>query len=267
MRIAQIVLAGASEYERKCQRVDFAALSSRHEIVDGSSAAAADVVHVYGPHELPRAHFTAMTTPYVASGRPKRARFAFRKVADPAAIVSPLAGAAETYLPEAVESAFFDADRRDPEAIRNIGTFGPARAGVRNMVEQTMTRIHRFRDDVTWTLTDTPPTPETLRAFDLWVDPSTAEDDLDGFAAEALVAGKPVIASRTPVNFQRLEKGRTGWLVPPGDPNELVHAILSALFKPEVAERKIEAAQQTRAKFDPRQRLRILERLYETLTR
>jgi glycosyltransferase involved in cell wall biosynthesis len=79
------------------------------------------------------------------------------------------------------------------------------------------------------------------------------------------VSGKIVVASRTEVNAQRLEQGRTGLLVPPNDPNELTHAILAALFKPEVARSKIEAARQTAGKFRPRQRVRVLERIYESL--
>ena len=46
--------------------------------------------------------------------------------------------------------------------------------------------------------------------------------------------------------------------------NELTHAILAALFKPEVAQQKIEAARQTISKFHPRQRLRALTQLIET---
>ena len=42
-----------------------------------------------------------------------------------------------------------------------------------------------------------------------------SENDFDGFVAEAIAAGTAVIASRTAINVQRLEKGRTGVLVPP----------------------------------------------------
>jgi glycosyltransferase involved in cell wall biosynthesis len=75
----------------------------------------------------------------------------------------------------------------------------------------------------------------------------------------------PVVAARTRVNSLRLEKGRTGWLVPMRDPNEMTHAILSALFKPEVAQARVEAAKQTISKFRTRQRMRVLLQLYETL--
>jgi glycosyltransferase involved in cell wall biosynthesis len=92
----------------------------------------------------------------------------------------------------------------------------------------------------------------------VWVDPALDADDRDGFVAEAQVAGKIVVASRTPINIKRLEKGRTGFLVPAADPNELTHAILAALFKPEVSDSKIEAAKQTISKYHPRQRLRAL---------
>ena len=89
------------------------------------------------------------------------------------------------------------------------------------------------------------------------------ENDFDGFVAEGLVFGLPLVASRTPINAQRLEQGRTGFLVPVNDPNEMTHAILTALFKTEASESRQNAARQTASKFRARQRLRILERLYE----
>jgi glycosyltransferase involved in cell wall biosynthesis len=76
-----------------------------------------------------------------------------------------------------------------------------------------------------------------------------------------------VIAARTPVNELRCEKGRTGLLVPPCDPNEWTHAILSALFKPEGARGRSEAARQTVSKYRLRHRLRILSQMYEHLVK
>jgi glycosyltransferase involved in cell wall biosynthesis len=133
------------------------------------------------------------------------------------------------------------------------------------MVQQTLSRIHRFRDDVVWNVFDHPPTPADLREVDVWVDPAVDEHDLDGFTAEALVSGIPVVAARTDINFARCEKGRTAFLVPRNDPNEMTHAILSALFKSEVAQEKIQSAGQTASKFRAKHRLRVLTRLYETL--
>lgn len=133
------------------------------------------------------------------------------------------------------------------------------------MIELTQARIQRFRNDIEWLLFDAPPTPDDLALVEAWVDPTPSDDDYDGCVAEALVASRVVVASRTPINVRRLDKGLSGFLVPPGDPNELTHAILTALFKPEVALKKIEGARLTAGKFRPRQRLRVLERLYQAV--
>lgn len=272
MKIAQIILADAAQFERKCQRLDFVTLSVIHDVVVSESieaARGADVAQIYGPTPLPNQPLIGLATPYIASSAPSSRRFALRRAAPPALIVSPLAQvpAPLVHLPEAVGDGYFgsgewDANESGP---RVIGSF--RRPALMNIVEQTLARIGRFRDDVTWAVFDRPPSPADLATVDAWVDPALDERDFDGCVAEALVAGKPVVASRTAINSQRLEKGRAGFLVPPSDPNELTHAILTALFKPEVARSKIEAAQQTAGRFRPRQRSRVLERIYETLKR
>ncbi len=231
MRIFHVVLPGASEYERKSQRIDFEALRVEHQIVvvdDPQKAASADVAQIYGPPSWP------------------------------------------ANLPEAVPAEFFGAPvpaRSAGEVARRytIGSF--LRQSIIPIVERTIPRLHRTREDIEWLLLERPPSPADFDQFDAWVDPAIGEKDWDGFVAEALVAGKIVVASRTPINVKRLEEGRIGLLVPPGDGNELTHAILAALFKPEVAQQKIEAAQQTISKFHPRQRLRVLVPLLETARR
>jgi hypothetical protein len=165
-------------------------------------------------------------------------------------------------LPESVEEKWFDvatgfSPSRRAEARLHIASF--RRRSIIPIVEQTMARLHRTRDDIDWLLLDRP--PEDFCEFDAWIDPAIDEEDLDGFVAEAQVRGKLVVATRTAINMKRLEKGRTGILVPPRDPNELSHAILAGLFKPEVAQQKLEAAKQTISKFHPRQRLRALTQL------
>ncbi|HEX6100719.1 MAG TPA: glycosyltransferase [Thermoanaerobaculia bacterium] len=255
MRILQIVLPGASLYELKSQQADRAALSERHEVVD--DVRNADVAHVYAGMELPRAAFVGFPIPYLASAPLAPARWSWRKPVEPRVVVTP------ENLPEAVDDAYFAAVAA-PLATNTIGSF--ARKNTRNHVEQTLHRIERFRDDVRWKLFDEPPSPADLAGVDVWVDPAVEENDCDGFVAEALVVGLPVVAARTAVNALRLEKGRTGFLVPPRDPNEMTHAILSALFKPEVAQARIGAAKQTIAKFRMRQRLRVLLQLYESLS-
>jgi hypothetical protein len=252
--IAQLVLPGASEYERKSQRIDFASLSAEHDVRIGD-AAHADLIHVYAPEEM----FVKLDRPYVSNGRLRRKRF--RRATPPERIITPLKGAM-SFIPEAVEEIYFAGEKR-PAAKPTVGTF--ARPQLRNIIEQTAARMQRYRDDVDWLLFDTAPSPDDLRGVDVWVDPAMNENDFDGFVAEAIVAGTAVIASRTAINVQRLEKGRTGVLVPPGDPNEWTHAILAALFKPELRHSKTVAAQQTASKFRPRHRARALIELYESI--
>jgi hypothetical protein len=256
--IGQLLLPGASEYERKSQRIDFESLSMEHEVCAGESGA--DVLHIYAPQgfEVP-----AVRVPYVSNARPRRRRF--RRNVGPERIVTPLKEMADTtFIPEAVDEIYFGNPGNGQTGNRKtIGTF--RRTAIANTVEQTAARIQRYREDVDWLLFDTPPSPDDLRAVDLWVDPAADETDFDGFVAEAIAAGTPVIASRTAINTQRLEKGRTGVLVPPRDPNEWTHAILTALFKPELRHSKTNAAQQTASKFRPRHRVRALLQLYESL--
>jgi len=233
MKIAQIVVPGASEYERKSQRIDFAALSeAQHEVgvyADPREVRDADIAHVYG-----------------------RAKVRIRHVID-----------AEVVLPEAVEEPWWTTN--DQRRTTNLGTF--LRKPIQNLIHQTYARLHRTGDDIEWRLFERPPTPEEMATIAVWVDPALGDDDRDGFVAEALVAGNVVVASRTTINVQRLEKGRTGWLVPPNDANELAHAILAALFKPELGQAKTSAARQTISKFRQRQRFRALAQLYDSRIR
>lgn len=273
MRIAQIVLPDASQYERKSQRADAAALAGVHEVqlttLEAAAAERADVAHVYAGRELPAARLVRFPLPYVASADVPPSRWRLRRPVAPEYVVSPLFPKGESGrlqpLPEAVEDAFFAATARPPsQDAPVIGSF--ARPALKKIVEQTVSRIARFRSEVTWNVYEHAPSADDLASVDLWVDPVMDESDFDGFTAEALVVGLPVVASRTAINVLRLEQGRTGMLVPPGDPNELTHAILTMLFKREIAEGKRQAARQTVSKFRARQRLRILLHMYDTVT-
>lgn len=279
MRIAQIVLPGASEYERKSQRADHEALAAQHEpvVVDASSVAdaKADVAHVYATGALPASLFRNFPLPYVASADLAQARVSFlerfRRPPAPSFVFSPLAEKGGNgrlqLLPEAVEQRYWNAAERKPldddRELFVIGSF--SREPLRNMVEQTVVRLHRFRSDIEWRVISHVPSPRDLAGVDVWVDPAIDENDFDGYVAEALVAGVPTVASRTPMNERRLEKGRCGALVPTRDPNELTHAILTTLFKREVRESRTIAARQTVSRFQARQRLRILLHAYETV--
>lgn len=265
MRLAHIILPGASEYERKSQRIDQAALAAQHEVtvVEAGQVEPArfDLAHVYG-EELPPSSFIRFPIPYVAAVGLEPSRWSWRKPVPPRAVLSPLSA---TPLPEAVEELWFSPRERPAGEVKIVGSFG--RRAVRNSVEQTVARIQRFRSDVTWQIYERTPTPDDLAGVDAWVDPAVDPHDFDGFVAEALVLGLPVVATRTPLNVLRLEKNRTGWLVPVNDPNEMTHAILAALFKTEVAQTRQLAAKQTVSKFRARHRIRVLTPLYETLIR
>jgi len=242
--VAQILLPSATAYERKCQRVDYAALPLVEVYDDPRKVQHADVAHVYGAKRLPRRWFRPFRVPYVTS----------REV-DPFDV------------PEAVEEMYFTDSLAGEGAGAPLRIASFRRASILGIVEQTVHRLHRTRDDIEWLLLERPPTAEDFTEIDAWIDPAVDDADFDGFAAEAMVGGVVAIASRTPLNVHRLEKGRTGFLVPSGDANELTHAILAALFKPELAQQKLEAARQTISKFRPRQRLRALTSLYESLRR
>ena len=261
MIIAQLLLPGASEYERKSQKIDFASLSEQHDVRVGE-VTGADIVQIYAPREFDPALIRDIRAPYVSNARPKLRLF--RRTAQPRHVITPLKDTENAHIPEAVDDRYFgNPATGQPGNRATIGTF--SRKSLHNIMEQTAARIQRYRDDVDWLLFDTAPSPEDLRGVDVWVDPAVADDDYDGFVAEAIAAGIPVIASRTAINTQRLEKGRTGVLVPSGDPNEWTHAILAALFKPEFHHDKVIAARQTASKFRPRHRCQALIQLYESI--
>ena len=289
MRILQIVLSESTTYERKSQRIDHAALGASHEVLfasDLSHLPPADVAHLYAPHRLAAGRLRRFPLPYLTNATVAQGRLPWLRGRPPGTVISPLTLTAVSLVPEAIEDQYFldpvagtagSTDRSvcatpvarggekstESDRPRVIGSFD--RPALRSLVEQTLGRLHRFREDVSWHLFDRDPAPVDLDGLDAWIDPAIDPLDFDGFVAEAIVRGLPVVAARTPINSLRLENGRTGWLVPAGDPNELTHAILSVLFKPELGQTKISAAKQTKAKFRPRQRIRVLIPLYEAL--
>lgn len=72
-----------------------------------------------------------------------------------------------------------------------------------------------------------------LPALDLVVVPSIAREGLGLATLEAMDAGRPVVASRVGGLVEVVEEGRTGLLVPPGDPIALASAIRSVLERPD----------------------------------
>src|SRR5258708_37179120 len=70
MRIAQPILPGTSQYERKSQRLDAALLATAgHDVLLVDDPSGFDLAHLYGPLILPRRR---LTVPYLASGTMRR---------------------------------------------------------------------------------------------------------------------------------------------------------------------------------------------------
>src|ERR1700738_257987 len=164
MRISQVLRRGASEYEKKSQRIDFDLLRGEHEIVTANPDITLNYANLDLPEAVEEAYFVGTHSVRPQPTTEERAR------------------AARPYT---------------------LGTFN--RRKVRAMIERTIPRVHRTREDVEWLLLDEPPSPEDFAQFDAWIDPAIEDDDYDGFVAEALVAEKIVVASRTPINVKRLE--------------------------------------------------------------
>lgn len=83
--------------------------------------------------------------------------------------------------------------------------------------------------------------PRLLRAFDLYVQPSTSEG-LPLAPLEAGAVGLPVVATRVGGMPEAVVGGRTGLLVPPEDPEAMAEAMLALLGDPKEARRLGETA-------------------------
>jgi glycosyltransferase involved in cell wall biosynthesis len=77
--------------------------------------------------------------------------------------------------------------------------------------------------------------PALLAAADAYVLPSRSEAFPNG-AIEAMAAGLPVVASAVGGLLDLIEDGRTGQLVPPGDPEALATALRALIERPADAE-------------------------------
>jgi glycosyltransferase involved in cell wall biosynthesis len=82
---------------------------------------------------------------------------------------------------------------------------------------------------------------------------------------EAMALGKPVIATDLGEQRQIIEHGIDGYLVGPGDVNELSGAILKALSIPPELERMGQQARKKSEGYSVEAYVRGLERLYEEL--
>lgn len=287
VKVAQLIVEPLSAYDTKCQQLDYAGLAANATVSpfwfrDGeylnersdlltrrdfqNGLKSMDVLHAYGSIEEHGSALHGMPIPFIASRALRSGGLFSGRVAPPAAVVSPTG---DTLLPEAVAAEYFGAAKfsRRARGTYTLGTFVGGTERVRKFCEQTLARLLRFRDDLEWELFETAVAPDTLSRLDLWVDPRTDAADYSGFTAEALVSGLPVVAARTSINRIRLEDGLCGFLFPPADPNELAHAVLAALFKPEAGDSRLLRAAETADRFLSCHRMQRLVAIYQQVIR
>ena len=106
--------------------------------------------------------------------------------------------------------------------------------------------------------------PRLLEQLDIVVSPSTQPEGFGQSIVEAMMAGKPVIASALGGPLEVIEEGVTGRLVPPGDALALSRAISEMLDDPE---RALAMGRRGRERalrlYDIRRTTRQIEQVYE----
>ena len=107
--------------------------------------------------------------------------------------------------------------------------------------------------------------PSEIGLLNVWVDAEPAGDGVENGVREALAAGRAVVAVATPANRETLEGGAAGFLVPPEDPNETAHAVLAALFKPELRDPRIARGRKLAEGWRPERRADRLLEIYQRL--
>jgi glycosyltransferase involved in cell wall biosynthesis len=229
-----------------------AAYACAHKIVANSRAAAERLLFERVP-----AHEVAI----VANGldfdrvQPRQSRPTLRKVI----VVANL-------RPEKGHDVLMDAAvdvlRRFPDAEFEIVGGGPeleallSRADARRMSHAFTFLGHR--DDV----------PARLAQADLFVLPSRSEA-FPNAVLEAMAAGLPIVASGVGGILELIDNGRTGFLVPPGEPQPLADRICRLMANPSLAARLGDAARdEVRARYSFDRMVAAFEFIYLTeLTR
>jgi len=140
---------------------------------------------------------------------------------------------------------------RCPEHVMAI-LVGDALFGEQAYVEQLHQQIDRlglqhrvrflgFRSDV----------PQLMAACDLVAHTSTAPEPFGRVIVEAMLCGTPVVAAAAGGAMELVEPGKTGWLVPPGNPEKLATVIHQCNQQPEQAQKLARQAQlQASQKFE-----------------
>jgi glycosyltransferase involved in cell wall biosynthesis len=105
--------------------------------------------------------------------------------------------------------------------------------------------------------------PGVLRLLDVVVHASTLPEPFGRVIVEAMLMGKPVVAADAGGPREIVVPGRTGLLVPPGDPAALADGVLALLRDPEMAGRLGRAASQdARERFSADEHARLVQEVY-----
>jgi glycosyltransferase involved in cell wall biosynthesis len=125
---------------------------------------------------------------------------------------------------------------------------------IRSLNLENMVRIEGFRKDAR----------ELIAAFDVFVLPSILPEPFGLVVAEAMAAGKPVIATAHGGPTEIVVDGETGFLIAPNDPSALASAIKNLLANPDEAAKLGKAARKRFLDhFEIRDYVLRIERLYD----
>jgi glycosyltransferase involved in cell wall biosynthesis len=125
---------------------------------------------------------------------------------------------------------------------------------IRSLNLENVVKIEGFRKDAR----------ELIAAFDMLVLPSILPEPFGLVVAEAMAAGKPVIATAHGGPTELVVEGETGSLIPPNDPYALASAIKSLLADPDEAARLGRAGRKRLLdQFEIREYVQRIERLYD----
>lgn len=132
---------------------------------------------------------------------------------------------------------------------------GPLRAAAQGLLDQAGVA------DLAWLPGERNDIPDVLRGLDSFVLPSLAEG-ISNTILEAMASGLPVIATRVGGNPELVSEGRTGALVPAGDPAAMAQAIVEAARHPARARAAGEAG---RAEVEQRYSMAAMVGRYQAL--
>jgi glycosyltransferase involved in cell wall biosynthesis len=105
--------------------------------------------------------------------------------------------------------------------------------------------------------------PQILNDLDVFVLSST-DEGLSIATIEAMAAGRPVVVTRSGGPQEIVDDGRTGFLVPPADPQAIAEKVCEILLRPELGARFGESAQsEVRSRFALSKMISEYEALYQ----